>query len=252
MAQVQTVQGPVDAGELGLVLVHEHVRFRDEAVADAVARSATTSSSSSTRRSMAVQRGQGARRADDRRPDGDVRRARRALHEARRRRDGRADRRLHRHLQLRLPAPLLREPRRRRDGRPLRRGHRKRLPGHRDQGGVPEVRRRRGRRDRARREDPPRVRAREPADGRADHGPLDARRRHRPAPGRDLPGGGRRPGARPDRPLRRHRRRRLHRGPDRQGRVRRASTATASRCTCRSTSATRRPPSCCAAGTPSG
>jgi len=33
MAEVQTVQGPVDADELGLVLVHEHVRFRDEAVA---------------------------------------------------------------------------------------------------------------------------------------------------------------------------------------------------------------------------
>ena len=34
MAVVQTVQGPVDSGELGLVLVHEHVRFRDEAVAE--------------------------------------------------------------------------------------------------------------------------------------------------------------------------------------------------------------------------
>jgi phosphotriesterase-related protein len=34
MSIVQTVQGPVDAGELGLVLVHEHVRFRDEAVAE--------------------------------------------------------------------------------------------------------------------------------------------------------------------------------------------------------------------------
>jgi phosphotriesterase-related protein len=33
MSQVQTVQGPVDASELGLTLVHEHVRFRDEAVA---------------------------------------------------------------------------------------------------------------------------------------------------------------------------------------------------------------------------
>src|SRR5271167_3589040 len=33
MAVVETVQGPVDAGELGVVLVHEHVRFRDEAVA---------------------------------------------------------------------------------------------------------------------------------------------------------------------------------------------------------------------------
>jgi phosphotriesterase-related protein len=33
MPDVQTVQGAVDAQELGLVLVHEHVRFRDEAVA---------------------------------------------------------------------------------------------------------------------------------------------------------------------------------------------------------------------------
>jgi phosphotriesterase-related protein len=33
MASVETVQGAVDAGELGLVLAHEHVRFRDEAVA---------------------------------------------------------------------------------------------------------------------------------------------------------------------------------------------------------------------------
>ncbi len=33
MAEVQTVQGAVDAEDLGLTLVHEHVRFRDEAVA---------------------------------------------------------------------------------------------------------------------------------------------------------------------------------------------------------------------------
>jgi phosphotriesterase-related protein len=33
MTQVQTVQGPVEADELGLTLAHEHVRFRDEAVA---------------------------------------------------------------------------------------------------------------------------------------------------------------------------------------------------------------------------
>jgi phosphotriesterase-related protein len=33
MPDVQTVQGAVDAQELGLTLVHEHVRFRDEAVA---------------------------------------------------------------------------------------------------------------------------------------------------------------------------------------------------------------------------
>jgi phosphotriesterase-related protein len=34
MGSVHTVQGPVDAEELGLTLVHEHVRFRDEAVAE--------------------------------------------------------------------------------------------------------------------------------------------------------------------------------------------------------------------------
>lgn len=34
MSEVQTVQGPVAAEELGLTLVHEHVRFRDEAVAE--------------------------------------------------------------------------------------------------------------------------------------------------------------------------------------------------------------------------
>src|SRR5271156_2855538 len=33
MATVETVQGAIDAQDLGLVLVHEHVRFRDEAVA---------------------------------------------------------------------------------------------------------------------------------------------------------------------------------------------------------------------------
>jgi phosphotriesterase-related protein len=33
MADVQTVQGSVGVGELGVVLIHEHVRFRDEAVA---------------------------------------------------------------------------------------------------------------------------------------------------------------------------------------------------------------------------
>lgn len=33
MSEVQTVQGPIDAEELGVALVHEHVRFRDEAVA---------------------------------------------------------------------------------------------------------------------------------------------------------------------------------------------------------------------------
>src|ERR1700684_1826811 len=34
MSKVETVQGAVDADELGLTLVHEHLRFRDEAVAE--------------------------------------------------------------------------------------------------------------------------------------------------------------------------------------------------------------------------
>jgi phosphotriesterase-related protein len=34
MATVETVQGPLDTADLGVVLAHEHVRFRDEAVAD--------------------------------------------------------------------------------------------------------------------------------------------------------------------------------------------------------------------------
>jgi phosphotriesterase-related protein len=34
LATVETVQGPVDADELGTTLIHEHVRFRDEATSD--------------------------------------------------------------------------------------------------------------------------------------------------------------------------------------------------------------------------
>src|SRR3954453_1058913 len=34
MASVETVSGPVDDGELGFTLIHEHTRFRDEAVAE--------------------------------------------------------------------------------------------------------------------------------------------------------------------------------------------------------------------------
>src|SRR3954468_21838510 len=34
MSTVETVQGNVDASSLGLTLIHEHVRFRDEAVAE--------------------------------------------------------------------------------------------------------------------------------------------------------------------------------------------------------------------------
>ena len=32
MAAIETVTGPIDAGELGETLIHEHLRTRDEAV----------------------------------------------------------------------------------------------------------------------------------------------------------------------------------------------------------------------------
>ncbi|MGH2987091.1 MAG: phosphotriesterase, partial [Solirubrobacterales bacterium] len=32
MATIETVTGPIDAGELGITLIHEHLRTRDEAV----------------------------------------------------------------------------------------------------------------------------------------------------------------------------------------------------------------------------
>ena len=82
MPSVETVQGAVDAQELGMTLVHEHVRFRDEAVADAVAEPLRRAARAG-RGARGGQRRQGSRRADDRRSDRDVRRARRALHEAR-------------------------------------------------------------------------------------------------------------------------------------------------------------------------
>jgi phosphotriesterase-related protein len=34
MSTVETVQGPIDTSEMGVTLIHEHVRFRDEAVAE--------------------------------------------------------------------------------------------------------------------------------------------------------------------------------------------------------------------------
>ena len=62
---------------------------------------------------------------------------------------------LHRDLHLRPPAALLRQPRPRPDRRPVRRRHRAGDPGHRDQGRVHQVRRRRAGGDRERREGPP-------------------------------------------------------------------------------------------------
>ena len=144
------------------------------------------------------------RREDDRRADRDVPRPRRELHPACVQGDRPAGDRLHRHLHLRPPAAVLAEPLAGRDGRRLRARHRAGHPGHRHQGGLPQVRGRRAGRERERREGPSRVRAREPEDRRADHGPLAPGVQDRPAPGGDPPRGGRGAGEDPDRPLRRH------------------------------------------------
>ena len=195
MPSVETVQGAVDAQELGLTLVHEHVRFRDEAVAEQwPSRYDEQLELDAALVAVNAAKAHGVQTIVD--PTAmfggrDVRFMERGGRTHRR-----ADRRVHGHLQLRPPPPLLRQPRRRRDGRPLRRGHRTRRPGHGHQGGVPEVRRGRRGRDGERREDPPRGRARERADGRVDHGALDAGGRHGTQAGRDLRRGGRRPGAR--------------------------------------------------------
>src|SRR3954470_16190998 len=34
MSTVETVGGPIDAADMGVTLIHEHLRFRDEAVAE--------------------------------------------------------------------------------------------------------------------------------------------------------------------------------------------------------------------------
>jgi predicted metal-dependent phosphotriesterase family hydrolase len=48
MSTVETVQGPIDAAEMGVTLIHEHVRFRDEAVASTATTSCPTTSRTAT------------------------------------------------------------------------------------------------------------------------------------------------------------------------------------------------------------
>ena len=86
MSTVETVKGKVEASELGTTLIHEHVRFRDEAVAENWP-GRYDDQAELDAALAAVECGQGARRPDDRRPDRDVRRPRRAVHEPRRRAD---------------------------------------------------------------------------------------------------------------------------------------------------------------------
>ena len=251
MAEVQTVQGAVDAAELGLTLAHEHVRFRDEAVRRAVA-GPLRRAARAGRRARGGPRGERARRA--RRSSTPT-----AMFGGR---DVRFMARVAEETGVRIVActgiysyDYLPHYFENRDVdvmadhfvEDIETG----IQGTGDPGGLPEVRRRRRRGHRERREDPPRRGPRERADRRADHGPLDARRRHRPAPGRDLQGGGRRPLAGADRALRRHRGRRLHRVAARPGRLRRAGPLRPGDVPADRQAQRRRRPSCCVAATPS-
>ena len=167
------------------------------------------------------ERGRRARRQDDRRAHGDVRRPGCRVLAPRRRGDRPAGRPVHRDLHLRLPAPVLHVPRRGRDGGPVRPRHRAGHPGDGDQGGVSQVRRRRAGSHAERREGAPRHRPGERTHRHADHGPLTSRQRDRTEAGGDLRGGGRGPVAGPDRPHGRHRRPGLHRAAARPGRLHR-------------------------------
>ena len=220
MAKIETVTGPIESGELGPTLIHEHLRCQDEAVVAQWPDRVTLSEDEP----FAVAAGGEHAEA--------VKAAERALERGIRtivdptamflgrdvgfmrgvaERDRPSGRPLHRHLHLRPPAPVLPHPQPRADRGDVRRRHRARDPGDRDQGGLHQVRRRPSRPDRERHEGPPRGRDGERADRRADHGPLCPHGRHRAEAARPLRGGGRRPLQGPDRPLRRHRRRRLHR-----------------------------------------
>ena len=253
MATVETVTGPIDADQLGTTLIHEHLIYRDEAVATWWPHVGSVVPVDPPRAcgpeelhdiAMASARAvveRGVRTICE--PTGDVRRSRRRASRA-----GSPRRPASRSSPAPASTPtttsrtFFDRPRRRRDGRPVRPRHRAGHPGHRDQGRVPQVRRRRARRDREHREGPPRGRARQRPHRRADHGPLAPRHPDRVRAGRDLRGGGRRPVEGPDRAHRRHRRPRLHRAACSRRASTSASTATGSRSSCRSSSATRPSP----------
>ena len=179
MASVEGVKGAIDAEDLGLTLIHEHFYSGDEAIAanwphvrdherehelalgSAKASSGTASRPWSSRPRCSLGR--------------DVTKLRKLADET--------------GLQIvtctgiytydHLPQFL-----RNRDedllADALRARHRAGHPGHRHQGRLPQGRRRRARGERAHREGPPRGCPREPADRRADHGPLAAGLGHGP------------------------------------------------------------------------
>ena len=196
MATIETVTGPIDAGELGTTLIHEHLRTRDEAVheqwpqAKASGGIPERESARATDHEAAVEAARAARRArgeDDRRPDRDVPRPRRrascATSPSRpgfrsspapgstptttcRPSSSRA-------IPTRSPSCSSPTSRQGIQGTEIKAAFIKCAA---DEPG----------RDRERREGPPGRRARQPAHRGADHGPLAPGERDRPATGRDL------------------------------------------------------------------
>ena len=88
MATIETVTGPIDAGELGTTLIHEHLRTRDEAVHEQWPQAKASGGIPEREHpgdgyeaavEVADRRGR-ARGADDLRPDRDVPRPRRRVH----------------------------------------------------------------------------------------------------------------------------------------------------------------------------
>src|SRR3954453_12826974 len=217
MAQVQTVQGPVDAGELGTVLIHEHVRFRDEAVAaNWPSRYDAGAELAAALEAVGAARDRGVRTIVD--PTAmfggrDVRFMARVAEQTgvqivactgidtydylphyfeNRSEDQIAD-------------MFVEDIETGIQGSELKAAFLKCAA---DAHGVTEHV-----------EKVHRAVARETPDRRADHGPLAPGVEHRPAPDRDLPRGGRRPREDPDRPHGRQRRPRLHRGAPRRRRL---------------------------------
>ena len=141
MATVQGVNGPIDADELGLTLIHEHFFSSDEAVTAQWphARDHETEHRLAIESAEAVM-GHGVRTVVE--PTAMLLGRDLPASIQARDRDRPADRRLHRRLHLRLPAPLPAEPQRGLHRRPLRPRHRAGDPGNRGEGGLRQVRRR--------------------------------------------------------------------------------------------------------------
>ena len=171
MASVEGVNGPIDADELGLTLIHEHFFSGDEAVTAQWPHARDRDQEWT----LAMESADAVKSHDVKtvvEPTAMMLGREVSVLQQARLRDRPADRRLHRDLHLRPPADVPHHARRRLHRGPLCPRRRTGDAGHGCQGGLHQVRRRRAGDHRERREAAPRRRARLAADGRTDHGPL--------------------------------------------------------------------------------